>query len=176
MWLLIIAAIFLFIFWPRRKPAPAEKSIPDTLETLVRRGAGKLNHEAEQRHYIQIKLRLLLLGDERFHNINKAFREGATWELPGYAFTAESHDEAQQYYNRTYHRYYQEYANKVKLLQLKRAGVSHVYIWPLDHRQCDAVKKIRKPKKYAIDKVPMIPCADCTEYCACSYHPAKYKD
>ena len=178
MWLLIIAAVLIYIFRPRlrikkvyySKPAKKDKPIAEVLDDLVRRGMNKPFDTGPHIIYVQIKLRLLLMNDTRFKNINRAFREGYTQELPDYAFTEENHGEADIYYNRAYWRYNKEFRNRVELLWKKRSGVTHVYICPNLGKRCDSVKKIEKPKMYPIDQVPIIPCADCTEpMCYCSY-------
>ena len=181
MWLLITAAVLFFILWPRRKPKPAkparkDRPIAEVLDELVQRGMNKPFYQGPHVIYIQIKMRLLLMNDPRFKNINRAFREGYTQKLPDYAFTEENHKEAQRYYSQAYWRYSKEYRNKVELLWYKRCGATHVYICSNLGKRCGSVKKIEKPKMYPIDKVPIIPCADCTEpKCYCSYHIAKSK-
>ena len=185
MWVLIvIILILLFLGKPKKharrirpaatKAEPSNKPIADKLNELVRMGMNKPFNTGPHTTYVQTKMRLLLMNDPRFKNLNKAFKEGYTYELPDYAFTEENHQDADIYYNRAYCRYDKEFRNKVELLWQKKAGATHVYICPNLGKRCDSVKKIEKPKIYPIDEVPIIPCADCTEpFCYCSYHTAK---
>ena len=67
--------------------------------------------------------------------------------------------------------------NQSTLDKYKQAGVTKVKILTAKHGDhvCDVCESY-EGKIYPIDKVPKIPCSDCTEQCGCTYMAAKYKD
>ena len=113
MWVIIaIILILLFLGKPKKharrirpaatKAEPSNKPIADKLNELVRMGMNKPVNTGPHTTYVQTKMRLLLMNDPRFKNLNKAFKEGYTYELPDYAFTEENHQDADIYYNRAF--------------------------------------------------------------------------
>lgn len=191
MWVLIVIILILyFLFRPKRpkvrpstKPAEALNSgdpIADRLYELIIKAFHSHDGKAIDRYknqYINIKMIMLLHGDPRFTKLDQAFKKGGSMITPpDYIFTEKDHTEAAEFYNRSWWNFGVEFQSMQKLYMFRLAGATHVYIWPLDHRQCEAVRKIRKPKVYPIDEVPRIPCKNCTERCGCSYFAAKYRE
>ena len=187
--IIAIILILLFLGKPKKharrtrpaatKAEPSNKPIADKLNDLVEAAAYTMSGRKItrcQREYIGIKMFLLLYDDNRFKELFRAFKHGCPVTPPAYIFTEKDHQEASEYYGLFWWNFNKEFQNKITLYKFRRAEVTHVYIWPLDHRHCSSVQNISKPKIYPIDEVPKIPCNDCTEQCGCCYMAAKYKD